>query len=179
MCHGNRIASREATDGGSMFTKLMLFISLLMVVVSACPVQAQGESRLILGGSAFLDEETPFDHFITGVSYGFDLTGRLRIEPQFLVMFGPGNDRDYVITGNVAYDFLEKENLELYVVAGAGLLHHRNQFGPGPAFSGNEATFNGGVGMKIQITERMFLSPEFRLGTEPLFVATVGVGYRF
>ena len=162
-----------------MYTKLMLLFVVLIICAAAGTVQAEGEAELILGTSAFLDEDIPFDHFVIGTSYGFELTEKLRIEPQFLAIIGPENDRDYVITGNIAYDLLEKQNFELYVVAGAGLLHHRNQFGPGPGFSANEAIVNGGIGVKIHVSERIFIAPEFRIGFEPLYLATVSIGYSF
>ena len=162
-----------------MYTKSMLLFVVLIICAAAGSAEAEGEAELIFGTSAFLDEDIPFDHFVIGASYGIELTEKLRIEPQFLAMIGPGNDRDYVITGNIAYDLLEKGNFELYAVAGAGLLHHRNQFGPGPAFSANDAIFNGGIGVKIHLPKRIFIAPEFRIGFEPLYLATVSFGYSF
>jgi hypothetical protein len=158
----------------------ILFIAVFMIcVATAEPVAAEGETKLILGAAAFLDEDIPFDHLMIGASYAIELTEKLRIEPQFIAMFGPGNDRDYAVTGNIAYDLLERQNIELYVVGGAGLLHHRNQFGSGPAFSGNEAIYNGGIGVKIHVSERLFIAPEFRVGGEPLFLGTISIGYSF
>ncbi len=162
-----------------MSSRTILWIILLSLCSSITQAEPETELRFIAGTSAFLDEDIPFDHSIFGGSVGVHLTERLRIEPQFLYMQGPGNDSDYVISGNVSYDLIEKEGLELYIVGGGGFLYNRNQFGTGPAFSSTEWIANGGVGFKLNVSKRIFIAPEFRLGYEPLFLATVSVGYKF
>jgi hypothetical protein len=134
--------------------------------------------KLVLGASAFLDEEIPFDHFDIGASMRFGLTKRLSVEPQFLYMSGPGSDRDYTLTGNISYDLLTAPKYSIYVVGGGGLLHHTEQFST-REFSDNEWTANGGIGVRLRLTEQFFLAPEFRFGTEPLLTTQVGIGYSF
>jgi hypothetical protein len=140
--------------------------------------QSSPDFKLILGASAFLDEEIPFDHFNVGGSVRFGLTKRLSVEPQFLYLNGPRSDRDYTITANVSYDFLTTPRYSVYVVGGAGLLHHTEQF-LRVGFSTNEWTANGGIGVRLQLSEQFFIAPEFRFGWEPLLTTTVGVGYSF
>jgi hypothetical protein len=158
---------------------ILLFVVLIICVAAVRPAEADGAVELVVGASAFLDEDIPFDHFMVGASYEFELTEKLSFKPQFMMMFGPGNDRDYAIMGNIAYDLVRRQNIELYVVGGAGLVHHTDQFGTGPAFSADEAIINGGIGVKIHVSKRLYISPEFRIGLEPFYLATVNIGYSF
>jgi hypothetical protein len=162
----------------------MKYITLSLLLFCFTPiahsaVQPSNDFKLVLGASAFLDEEIPFDHFIVGGSVRFGLTKRLSVEPQFLYMSGPGSDRDYMLTGNISYDLLSAPRYSIYVVGGGGLFHHTEQFPIVGEFSDNEGTFNGGIGARLYFTEQFFIAPEFRLGWEPLLITQVGIGYRF
>lgn len=159
----------------SLFLLLFCFGSL---AYSAEPDQPSRDLKLVLGTSAFLDEEIPFDHFIAGASMRFGLTKRLSVEPQFLYMSGPGSDRDYTLIGNISYDLMKSSRYELYVVGGAGLIRHSEDFQRG-TFSTNEWTSNGGLGVRLFITDQFFIAPEFRFGWEPLLSTQVGFGYSF
>lgn len=163
----------------------MKYISLIVLLLCFCsfaysadPDQPSNDLKLILGTSAFLDEEIPFDHFMIGGSMRFGLTKRFSVEPQFLYMSGPGSDRDYMLTGNISYDLLTASRFAVYTVAGGGLIRHSEQFQRGE-FSVNEWTVNGGLGARIYITNQFFVAPEFRFGLEPLLSMQVGIGYSF
>jgi hypothetical protein len=135
--------------------------------------------KMVLGASAFLDEEIPFDHFDIGASMRFGLTKRLSVEPQFLYLSGPGSDRDYTLTGNISYDLLTNSHFSVYVVCGGGLIRHTESFFQSGDFSVNDWTANGGIGARIHFTEQLFIAPEFRLGFEPLLTTQIGIGYSF
>jgi hypothetical protein len=163
----------------------MKYISLCLLLFcfasfthSAEPDQPSHDLKLVLGTSAFLDEEIPFDHFIAGGSVRFGITKRFSVEPQFLYMSGPGSDRDYTLTGNISYDLLTAPRFAVYTVAGAGLIRHSERF-QRDEFSVNEWTVNGGIGVRLYLTERFFVAPEFRFGWEPLLSTQVGIGYSF
>ncbi len=159
---------------------------LVLVLLSISPVafsqepdkKPSPEASMIVGTSAFLDEDIPFDHFVIGASMRFYLSKRLSAGPQFLYTTGPDSDRDYSLVGNVAYDMISENKFVLYAVGGAGILHHSEGFG-NTTFSDNEGTASGGIGAKLFLTERLFVTPEFRLGWEPLFTASIGIGYSF
>lgn len=160
----------------------MKYISLFALLLCFCSYANAADSsrdlKLILGTSAFLDEDIPFDHFIVGASIRLGLTKKVSIEPQFLYMKGPGSDRDYILTGNISYDLATGPWYEAYAVGGGGLIHHTERFQSG-GFSVNSWTANGGVGIRFFITERFFVAPEFRFGLEPLLSTQVGIGYSF
>jgi len=160
----------------------MKYISLLVLLLCFASITYSDEMKhdlkLIIGASAFLDEEIPFDHLNVGGSMRFGLTKRLSIEPQFLYMSGPGSDRDYMLTGNISFDLLSAARYSIYVVGGGGLFRHTEEFLIGE-FSDNEWTANGGIGVRLHFTEQFFIAPEFRFGWEPLLTTQVGIGYSF
>jgi len=139
------------------------------------------EGRVTLGAAAFLDEDTPLDHFVVGGSARFYLTGRFSLEPEFTYMVGPGSDRDYTLVPNVAYDLLQSDKATVYVIGGAGLLHHREEFpgAPDPDFSTTNWTATGGIGVKVFLSDRIFVAPEFRFGWDPLIRISGSIGRVF
>lgn len=156
----------------------LLLFCFASIAYSAEPDQPSNDFKFVLGTSAFLDEEIPFDHFIAGGSVRFGLTKRLSVEPQFIYMNGPRSDRDFTFTGNISYDLLTAPRFAVYAVAGGGLIRHTERF-PSGDFSVNEFTANGGIGLRLHLTERLFVAPEFRFGWEPLLSTQVGIGYSF
>ena len=158
-----------------------LFMFLLLIfstVVHAADSQIKPAIKFIAGAAAFLDEETPLDHFVIGGAAMFGITPRLRIEPQFLYMDGPDTDRDFTLTGNVSYDLWYSDQAAFYVVGGGGLLHHTQDIGD-QSFSTNEWTGSGGVGFRFYVSENFFIAPEFRIGWEPLIQVLGSAGFEF
>lgn len=166
-------------NGGIMKYLILLFaLFALSSVAFSEEERLNTELKLVLGTSAFLDEEIPFDHFLAGGSMRFYLTKRLSVEPQFLYMKGPGSDRDYTLTGNVGYDLAVGKKYAVYAAGGAGLLRHTERFQTGN-FSVNDWTANGGIGVRLFVSEKFFVAPEFRFGWEPLLTTQIGIRYSF
>jgi hypothetical protein len=136
------------------------------------------DAELTLGTSAFIDEETPFDHWVIGGSLNIRVTDKLSVAPQLLYMIGPGTDRDLMLTGNVEYRLASSEHLALYVVGGGGLLQQRQDFGT-KTFTANTWEASGGLKAKFYITDRWYAAPEFRIDHEPFLIALVSAGYSF
>ena len=116
-----------------------------------------------------------------GAALRFYVSPRVIIGPELLYLRESTTVQSYVAQMNVAWELGAPERVRPYLVAGAGLLHQRAEF-PGtvdPTFSSNEFTANGGLGVRIRLSDRFVMSPEFRLGWEPLLRATVGLGYEF
>jgi hypothetical protein len=57
-------------------------------------------------------------------------------------------------------------------------MHHRDKFGT-LDFSHNEWAADGGFGVKLFVTGRVFVSPEVRLGHEALMRFTGSIGFAF
>lgn len=106
------------------------------------------------------------------------MTRRFSLEPELLYMYHSKSDQDVVFTPNVAFDFAgSNRRIKPYVIGGVGVLRHRSLTGRGP-FSSNSLSASGGVGVKIFLTRRLFISPEARLGWEPFLRVTGSIGYR-
>ncbi|MFQ5817233.1 MAG: hypothetical protein ACE5H2_04650 [Terriglobia bacterium] len=133
-------------------------------------VEVQG----VVGYAGFVDEAfIDLPHYVAGGGIRVYLTDRVSLQPEFLYMYRSSDDQDFVFIPNVAFDLTgQNERVMPYVVWGIGILHHRGRF-----FSGSTWTPSGGIGVKVFLTDRMFVSPEVRAGWEPFLRVTVGIGY--
>jgi hypothetical protein len=168
----------SALHGGIVKNLILILIFCSISSTAFCEEPHRVEAKLVFGASAFLDEDIPFDHSILGGSVPFRITNRMSVEPQFLYMEGPGSDRDFTLTGNILYDVVTRDRFTFYVVGGAGLIRNTQRFGTRD-FSASDWTANGGIGAKFFITEKLFVSSEFRFGWEPLLTTIAAIGYRF
>jgi hypothetical protein len=129
------------------------------------------------GWTGFLDEGSD-NHVLVGASFGAYLTRRLSVQPEFqyLKRSSSGfsdNHYDLALIGNVAYDFRSPGSRVVpYVIAGPGLIHTRDLF-----FSTTEFYVTGGGGVKLFVTDRLYVAPDFRIGWEPHMRFSVGLGY--
>jgi hypothetical protein len=159
-----------------MWIGTLLFLTLLLASSGLRAQSAQRgrfEARGLAGYSTFLDESSQ-DHFVGGVSGHYYLTRRFSVGPEFLYMYRDGSDQDVTASAQFAWDFLASSRLQPYVAAHLGVLRHFDR-----RFAVNSWTYGAGLGVKIALTERLYLVPDFRIGLEPIFRATVGLGYAF
>jgi Outer membrane protein beta-barrel domain len=175
--------------------KYLLGVAVLLV---ACvtPLFAQQQSepaprvegKVIFGSATFGDD---IDHKVVGGAMRVYVTKRLSIEPEYLYLRHSENDQDQHFQPNVAYDFIKDSTgrLVVYGIGGVGVLHHQgdrlsfNDFFTGEPrvvdTSFTTWTATAGVGAKIFVTKRLFVTPELRVGREPTVRATISVGYVF
>lgn len=142
----------------------------------------------ILGGDAIGLEDTPPEAWLAGVALGIEEGRRLRVSLEFV--HGQIYGRDYyerraiLITPVFEYRFWPERRVQPYLGGGLGLALKFNQWptgdndelewewGPGIA-----VTWGGGV--RLILTERLFIAPDIRMGFYPFLQSTVGIGYRF
>jgi len=138
------------------------------------------EGKVILGSVLFEgDGDEDIEHKAVGAALRVYVTKRLSFEPEYLYMRHSDNDQDHIIQPNIAYDFTDPTNrLVAYGIAGAGVLYHKDSLF-GRERSVSTWTLSAGGGLKVFLTNRLFVSPEFRVGREPSFRATINVGYVF
>jgi opacity protein-like surface antigen len=145
------------------------------------------EGKLIFGSATFNED---IDHKLVGVAVRAYVTKRLSIEPEYLYLRDSENDQDQIVQPNVAFDFFTDPTgrLVVYGIAGVGVLHHKGRFVDTDFVTGAPLVFDtsfttwtasAGGGVKIFLTNRLFVSPEFRVGREPTLRATINVGYAF
>ena len=153
------------------------FTILFFVLAAEAQQRPSPEIRVTGGWVGFIDEDW-LDHAAFGGSFRYYLTRRVSIEPEVLYMMGPGADRDVSVIPHLGFDFRPGRQVRPYIIGGAGLLHHRDEFNF-RKFTDNEWTVNGGFGVKMFLTPKMFIAPEFRLGLETTLRAAGSVGFVF
>ena len=160
----------------------------LLVVLIAAPAAAQPAARTgpaaaieAVGGHAGFIDESLIRHTVLGASGRLYLSPRVSVGPEFVYMRGPGFDRDLFLTGNVTIDLLapavsaRRGTVNPFLVAGGGLMRHSDRFGSS-TFASSEGAVTGGAGARVWLTDRVYALGEFRLGWEPHYRVTGGVG---
>jgi hypothetical protein len=135
--------------------------------------------EVVAGWAGFVDEET-IDHSVFGGAARFYLTPRLSVGPEAVFMKGPGEDRDFMATGNVTFDLLgpaggRRPRITPFVVGGAGIFRNRNRFFGGP-YAHSEGAFTAGGGVRAFVTDRVYVASDVRIGWELHLRATVSAG---
>ena len=158
--------------------------SLLVLVLLVSPATAQDADRVelkgVLGMAGFLDEATDYRAVVGGAAR-FYISPGFALEPEFLYLRESPQREDYSFQTGAIWQFQSDARFQPYLVVGAGVRHSRFRF-PGALqeqFSSNAFIGDGGVGARILVGSRFTISPEFRLGVEPIMRAIVGFGYAF
>jgi opacity protein-like surface antigen len=170
--------------------KYVLAVS-VSLVACVTPLYAQQDQQLtspkvegkVIFGSALFGED--LEHKLVGGALRVYVTKRLSVEPEYLYLRRSKDDQDHLGQISVAYDFTDPtKRFVPYGIAGAGVLHNRGRvfgsdFVTGEPFvreiSFTTWTVSAGGGVKIYLTNRLFISPEVRLGREPTVRATINV----
>lgn len=144
------------------------------------------EGKVIFGSAVFGED---IEHKFVGAAVRVHVTKRLSIEPEYLYLRHSENDQDQLVQPNVVYDFTDPTKRAVaYGVIGVGVLHHKGRFfgndfdtGAPRVFDTSFTTWTASVGggLRIYVTERLFVSPELRVGREPTVRGTISVGYVF
>lgn len=182
-----------STRGNTKALNLLVAFVLGLSCLSAARAQdvspPKAEVKIGAGISTF--SGTPnnnFRHTIVAGAVRVYITRRFSIEPEVMYMQRGEHDRDWVFTPHVAFDLLGSSGRVVpYLIAGVGVEHHQDQFTFVDVFNGNRivtrrvsangVSGNFGGGVKLFLTDRLFVAPDVRVGHEPSFRATVSVGY--
>ena len=159
-------------------------LTLALAAASSLPARAQTRPAPVVevtgGGAEFLYESV-LKHGLVGAGARIYLWPRLSVGPELTYMIGPGNDRDLFVTGNLIFDVLSpragtSRRVTPFLLAGAGLMRHSNQFS-GRSFSATGGAATMGLGGRAWVNRRTFVAMDARLGWEPhlRLAATVGV----
>ncbi len=164
----------------------------LLSVVCACAqddaaTRPKVEIQATYGGSDFTldDAGGGSGHHVVGGSLRVRLAGRFSVQPEILYMRHRSDDLDYVFNLHGVFDISNpRGKYVVYAIGGGGLLHHKGGFERFDAVnrrlfrdSGNVRSIGVGGGVKIYLTKRLYIAPEFRIGVEPLVQGTINLGY--
>ena len=170
---------------------VLTWVGLLLLVVTARPAAAQENSatpkvaiEATAGYAGFVDDAT-IDHVLSGVTPRLYVAPRLSVGPEVVFMRGPGADRDVFLTANLTYDLTAPRPgaatpVTPFLVAGGGVMWHQTRVGSG-VFRSTEGAVTGGGGLRVGVSERVWLGAEARLGWELHYrvAATIGVAISF
>ena len=145
--------------------------------------------EVVIGRSGFIDEV--WDRFTTfGGGARVFVTPRLAIGPEVAYLKSEDDALDasnLTVTGNITFDFVRDDRRARFIpyfAAGGGFVRQKTLVGSGPGstalrpFTSSEGTVSGGAGVRIGVTSRVFVAPEFRLGWEPETRFAVMIGMR-
>jgi hypothetical protein len=156
---------------------IVMLTSVLASGVEAQQIPRSWEVKAVVGVAGYLDEDTDYA-FVIGGAVRTYVSPRVAIEPEFLYVRQTARLEDFIFRANVVRDFAGNDKARPYLISGIGLRHRRSKH-PGarrPRSTHNGFTGGGGVGVRLQLSDRLFMSPEFRIGWQPLFRATVALG---
>ena len=158
-------------------------LAFILALGLTTPVLAQSlpaaSAEIHTGWAGFVDDAM-IHHTAFGGAARVYLTPRLAIGPEVAYLRGPGSDRDLMVTGNLTFDVLGPRNgrpprVTPFLTVGGGFERHSDRFGP-TTYSSSEGAFTGGGGVRVWLTDRVFGTIETRMGWEPHFRVTGGIG---
>jgi hypothetical protein len=155
-----------------------LLAAALLLVATPAFAQSPGAAAEVAAGYAGFVDDAYIDHFVIGGTTRFYLSPRISVGPELVYMRGPGEDRDLFVTGNVTFDVLSpraERRVTPFLVVGGGFSRFSDRIGPND-FSSFEGAVTGGGGARIMLTDRLYALGEFRIGWEPHYRMTGGVG---
>jgi hypothetical protein len=155
----------------------------LIVAMAAANAAAQdrgeppaGAAEGILGHAVFADE-SPIHHSVFGVAAALRVTKRLAVGPELVRMHGPGDDRDWIFAGAVWFDLTSPGSLRAgtvvpFISGGYGILAHSDRFG-----TNTDQYYGGGGGVRIHLTDRLYIAPEVLFASELHLRTVARIGY--
>lgn len=167
------IAWRGVAPKGTLHVtalRLALVLSFALAI-SAVAQPGRLELRGDVGTAAFLDDSRD-QHLLLAASLRAYFTERLSFQPEYQFLDGQGH-YDSIFLASVAHDLRPStRRIVPYVLVGAGVQRYVQ-----PRFSTTEAFFSGGFGAKIYLHPRWYIAPDFRVGFEPHYRFSFGLGY--
>lgn len=144
-----------------------------LLACALLPAQTPGvQVSGAVGYATFLDESDQ-SHVTAGGSARIYFTRRNAIEPEVLYLYKDNSDSDLILGVNYVRDLGQaRGNVVPYFIGGIGYL-----WGFRPRFTESTGTAGAGFGVRIFLHNRFFISPEVRLGAEPVFRAQVNLGW--
>lgn len=143
-----------------------------LLAVPALLAQSRGSVAGTFGYANFLDD-SPQHHVTFGGAARVYFTQRSAVEPEVTYMYRSAEDKDLLVQANLTRDLGKATGRAVpYLTGGAGRIWTFN-----PRFTVSSWTAGGGVGTRIFISDRFFIAPEVRLGTEPIVRLQVSVGW--
>lgn len=154
--------------------------------------------RAIWGYSYLLDDSPPHA-LVGGVSVTAALGPHFRVGAELVKanLFGPCSrykSRASIGRGLLEYELRPGRRLNPYLVVGAGITKYRDLIPVGYVHVPEEGwvpsdaaewevqsrlNLTGGIGIRLLLTDRIFIAPEARIGSAPFLQPTIALGFAF
>jgi hypothetical protein len=155
----------------------------LIVAATAANAAAQDSGRPIAGavegiiGHAVFADDSAIHHSVYGIAAPLRITEGLAVGPEVVRMIGPGDDRDWILAAAVWADLRSPRTLRAgtvvpFVSGGFGLLSHSDRFG-----NHSNLYYSGGGGVRIHLTDRLYIAPEVLFASELHLRTVARIGY--
>ena len=154
--------------------RLAMAVVAAYFVAAPAPAPAQDRgwvAEVTIGWAGFVDDATQ-NYLLAGGSVRRQLTPRVSIGPEFVVMSKSDavRDRNLMLTGNVVFDAYPvtgpgSRRVTPFVVGGAGMFWGRDQVRNGP-FWFSDPAFTAGGGIRARVNQRVSAAAEYRIGWE-------------
>jgi hypothetical protein len=153
---------------GLVRSLLLILLSLTSLATADNGLEVRGS----LGLTAFADDSS-VTHALYAGSLRLYLGNRFSIEPELQYLYNSRTDKDVAFIPNLAFD-LRRRNARIvpYVIGGVGWIH-----GIRPVRSVNQTITSVGFGMKAFLTDQLYLSPDFRVGTPAHARFSIALGW--
>jgi opacity protein-like surface antigen len=162
--------SKCGVFSGASLVWLLGYLVVGVGTAEAQMVSHAPEVRFIAGTvKTYLDE--PAESMIGG-GLRFALTSRLSLEPEVLRVTGTRFE-SWHIFANVRYALSTNARVAPYVVVGVGV---DRELDKAIDYYSSSRALNGGFGVRIALTDRVFISPEGRFGLSSIPRLTVALG---
>jgi hypothetical protein len=154
-----------------------MIVGFLAIPGLAAAQELSGPVVEVSGGFAGFVDESIVPHATVGTAVRWNLGRHLSVGPEIVFMHGGPGDQDLFLTGKLVVDFMPARAASPYFVSDGGLMVSRVAF-VASDFWFREGAVSFGGGARINLSRRMFLAPEVRIGWEPHIRITVIVGWR-
>ena len=168
----------------------------LPVALAVSPARGQTGRLAVAAHGGFtlgLDDSPPYA-VLRGLSVSARTDERWRVGIEYMDanMFGPTESHEshaWMLTPVVEYGFASSGRVRPFLSFGVGLTQWRSLIGDLRSFDSDELVYDwdrqhginlaGGLGVRIYLTKRLYLSPEARIGLLPSVRTSVALGYSF
>lgn len=168
----------------SHYEGLIARLTLAAVIVLGCALPSFAQSGIQQGAACrpalrvavgalqpYLDE--PWQ-FAGGGSVRACVTNRIGVEPEVVVSPGSHFDR-WIVAANILVDLKKPGRVTPYALGGAGYAREHDTH---VTWRRSYLAWYGGIGVRFNVSERLFVAPDFRLGDD-LGLVLFGIGYHF
>ena len=176
------------------------FLVVLFIVLGtagAAERPAFGQPRTVdvqaIWGYNYGLDDSPPQALVGGVAVTVAVAPHFRVGGEVLKanLYGPYSDykqRAVLVRAVVKHELLPGRRVNPYWVVGVGLMQHRGLLQSPFPIEGRypfewevQSVLNvtGGIGVRLFVTERLFVAPEVRIGLAPLYHTTTAVGFAF